>query len=162
MMTLSHIRDNAHPQETLDNLTTLVQTATETVTKVVTDIITMRGPTFYESVSYITHTKHFGIERPTTVYEATTITTVYETTTVEPSILPTITVYGPQRNVECAEAMIIVSSRIFWSVFVAAVVSCIVFIFIWVATLSFVRSRRRDVLAGIGDGPRLLPRYRDR
>ena len=112
-MFLDNLHDNAHPRETLDNLTILEHTATKTVTKVVTDTITMRSPTFYESVLYITQTKHFGIERTTTVYEAAT--TVYEATTctVDPSILPTITVHAPRSNVGFTEAMLFVVLRIF-------------------------------------------------
>jgi hypothetical protein len=80
-MSLSDLRDDPHPQETLDNPRLLVQTATETVTSVVTNTITK----CYESVSYITQTKYFGVERPTTVYEAITL---------KPCVWPTITAHA--------------------------------------------------------------------
>jgi hypothetical protein len=96
-MFLIDFGDNAHSRETLDNPTLLVQTTTETVTHVVTDTITMRDCNIYDSVSYVTQTNYFGIERPMTVYEAIK---------VEPSILPS-------SNVKYMESMVSGGSCIF-------------------------------------------------
>ena len=160
-MFLDNLHDNAHSRETLDNLTILEQTATKTVTKVVTDTITMRSPTFYESVLYITQTRHFGIERPTTVYEAAA--TVYEATTctVEHSILPTITVHSPRSKVGFTEAMLVVVLRIFWSISIAAIFFCLGCLCIWVANRLLFRYRgarpsrhgEHNVPANVAKGP---------
>jgi hypothetical protein len=134
-MSLSDLRDDPRPRETLDNPRLLVQTTTETVTSVVTDTITK----CYESVSYITQTKYFGVERPTTVYEAIT---------VEPCVLPTITAHASPSDCVHKGTTIPVVVAISWAFLIATV-----FFVLGIKLTEPARDEKDKVPANVAKGP---------
>lgn len=92
-------------RECTGNSTLSPQEVTKTITNTITSISRIHETAMYKSVSYITQTSYFEIER---------LTTVHEIISIEPTGLPTTTVYNLPGDFEYAEATMTPDTTTLW------------------------------------------------